>query len=233
MIDIDIELFTKAEIFSALPVEELKKIRNKMIIKKFKKNETILYEEDSNKYMYIILEGSVKVAKMTEDGKEIMLAMHKAGDSFGEISLIDGKSTTASVLAIQDSIIAFMDKENFYSLIYSQKKVMNNLLKKLCSLIREDVDTIELLNFNNASQRVKLLLLKLAHKYGEETPEGITLHIKLTHQDMANMVGLTRETVTRVIDKWQLQGALFFLKNRSVVLNSDFFEEIKYDDSIN
>jgi CRP/FNR family cyclic AMP-dependent transcriptional regulator len=226
MIDIDIELLKKAEIFSSLTIEELKEVRSKIIVKEFKKNETILYEEDTNKYMYVILSGSVKVVKITEDGKEIMLAVHKSGDSFGEISLIDGKTTTASVLATQDSRIAIMAKENFYSLIYSQKMLLDNLLKKLCSLIREDVDTIELLNFNNASHRVKVLLMNLAHKYGEETPEGINLHIKLTHQDMANMAGLTRETVTRVIDKWQHKGDIFFLKNRSIVLNPDFFEEI-------
>ena len=100
------------------------------------------------------------------------------------------------------------------------------MLKKLCSLIREDVDTIELLNFNNAYQRVKLLLIHLAQRHGEETPKGIILHIKLTHQDIANMTGLTRETVTRVIDKWQEKGDIFFLKNRSMVINPKFLEEI-------
>lgn len=225
MIDINLELLICAEIFSELTVEELKKIRDKMILKKFKKNETILYEEDTNKYMYVILEGSAKVVKITEDGKEIMLAMHKAGDSFGEISLIDGKTTTASVLAIEDSIIAFIVKENFFSLVYSQKKILDNLLRKLCSLIRENVDKIEILNFNNASQRVKVLFMKLAHEYGEKTSEGTVLHIKLTHQDMANMVGLSRETVTRVIDKWQQKGRILFLKNRTLVLSHHFFEE--------
>jgi CRP/FNR family cyclic AMP-dependent transcriptional regulator len=226
MIEINIESLTKAEVFSTLTVDELKEVRNNMIVKKFRKNETILYEEDTNKYMYVILEGSAKVAKMTEDGKEIILAVHEAGDSFGEISLIDGKTTTASVLAMQDSIIAFMLRESFFSLIYSQKKILENLLKKLCSLIRENVDTIELLNFNNASQRIKVLFMKLSHKYGEETSKGIILRIKLTHQDMANMAGLTRETVTRVIDKWQQKGDLFFLKNRTIVLCPDFFKEI-------
>ena len=226
MEDFDIELLKKVELFSELSLEELKKVRAEMIVKKFSKNETILYEEDTNKYMYVILEGNIKVVKMTEDGKEIILAVHESGDSFGEISLIDGKTTTASVLAIKDSIIAVMTRENFYTLIYSQKKFLYNLLKKLCSLIREDVDTIELLNFNNAYQRVKVLLMHLAQRYGEETQKGIILHIKLTHQDIANMTGLTRETVTRVIDKWQKKGDIFFLKNRSIVLNPKFFEEI-------
>ena len=226
MEDFDIELLKKVELFSELSLEELKEVKTKMIVKKVKKNATILYEEDTNKYMYVILEGNTKVVKMTEDGKEIILAVHESGDSFGEISLIDGNTTTASVQATKDSIIAIMDKDNFYTLIYSQKKFLYNLLKKLCSLIREDVDTIELLNFNNAYQRVKVLLMNLAQRYGEETQKGITLHIKLTHQDIANMTGLTRETVTRVIDKWQEKGDIFFLKNRSIVLNPKFFEEI-------
>ena len=226
MEDIDIELLKKVELFSELTSEELTNVGSKIIVKKFKKNETILYEEDTNKYMYVIVEGNVKVVKMTEDGKEIMLAVHKSGDSFGEISLINGKTTTASVLALKDSIIAIMTKENFYALIYSQKKFLNNLLKKMCSLIREDVATIELLNFNNASQRLKVLFINLAHKYGEKTSQGIALHIKFTHQDIANMAGLARETVTRVLDKWQKKDDIFLLKNRSIVLSHKFFEDI-------
>lgn len=221
----DINLLINVQLFDSLTTEELQNVRNKIVIKKFKKNQVMLYEEDANKYMYAILDGSVKVMKTTEDGKEIVLAMHKKGDSFGEISLVDGRTTTASVLATDDCLVAIISKEDFFSLLYSQKKVLHNVLKMLCSRIRENVDKIEILNFNHASQRIKMALAKLSQEHGEKTPDGIILHMRLTHQDIANMTGLTRETVTRVIDVWQKNGDITILKNKSILLGPDFMEE--------
>jgi len=226
MYDFEVELLSKIQLFHSLAPEELKGIRNEMVIKKFKKNEFILYEEDTNKYMYSILDGGVRVVKATEDGKEILLAIHRAGDSFGEISLIDSKTTTAAVIASGEALVAIIPKENFYSLISTQKKVLDNLLKILCSRIRENVDKIKMLNFNNATQRIKMLLVKLSKERGRETSHGIALDIRLTHQDLADMTGLTRETVTRVIDRWQNDGNITMLKDRSILLGPNFMEEI-------
>ncbi len=225
----DLELLKKVRLFNSLTAEELQDIRRKIIIKRVQKNEVILYEEDTNKFMYEILDGRIKVVQYTEDGKEIIIAIHNAGDSFGEISLIDGKTTTAAVLALEDSTVAIISKEVFYPLLYSSKKVLDNLLKMLCSRTRENIDNIKILNFNNASQRVKMSLIKLLQEHGEETPKGILLDIRLTHQDVANMAGLTRETVTRVIDLWQKNGDITVLKNKSILLSPGFLEEPSLD----
>lgn len=226
MKDSDLELLKKAYFFESLATEELRDIRNRIIIKKVKKNEVILYEEDTNKFMYEILAGRVKIVQYTEEGKEIIIAIHNTGDSFGEISLIDSKTTPAAVLALEDTTVAIISKEIFYSLIYSHKKVLENLLKMLCSRIRENIDNIKILNFNNASQRIRMSLFKLSQEHGEETPEGVVLNIKLTHQDIANMTGLTRETVTRVIDLWQKNGDIAVLKNKSIRLSPRFLKEM-------
>jgi CRP/FNR family transcriptional regulator len=82
-----------------------------------------------------------------------------------------------------------------------------------------------MLNYKNAGHRVKILFLMLSDKYGEKTPEGITLNIKLTHQEMAEMTGMTRETVTRVIDKWQRDGEIRVLKNKFIHLSTNFLTE--------
>jgi CRP/FNR family transcriptional regulator len=82
-----------------------------------------------------------------------------------------------------------------------------------------------MLNFNNAAHRVKMLFTMLTGEYGEKHDEGITLNIKLTHQDIANMVGITRETVTRVIDKWQREKEITVLKNKVILLHPDFLKK--------
>jgi CRP/FNR family cyclic AMP-dependent transcriptional regulator len=219
------DLIKRAELFSSLTNEEVDLLINKMLVKQFKKNEVILYEEDTNEYMYIILLGKVKVVRTTLDGKEIILAIHQSGSFFGEMSLIDGKTSPASVIATEDSLISIISKVDFFSIIFSQNKITRNLLHILCDRLRKSWDTIQLLNFNNAAQRTKMLFLMLADEYGEKTPEGIILNIKLTHQDISDMTGLTRETVTRVIDKFQKSKEITILKDKYIRLGNNFLQK--------
>jgi CRP/FNR family transcriptional regulator len=221
----EIEFLKTIKLFTSLSDTELLQMSDRMSIKQFKKNETILLEEDTNEFMYIILSGKVKVARTTDEGKEIIFAIHQAGSFFGEITLIDGKTMPASVIATEDSVVAIISKEDFYSILFLQTKVLKNLLEILCTRLRNSWETIQLLNFNNASQRVKMLFLMLSEEYGEKTNEGLTLNIKLTHQNISDMTGMTRETVTRIIDKWQKNGEITILKNKFIHLSQIFLKK--------
>jgi len=223
--NIKIDFLRNIKLFSTLSDEELYKISNKVNIEEFKKNEVILHEEDTNEFMYIILFGNVRVTQTTKDGKEIILSIHKSDDFFGEISLIDGKTSPATVTATENSLIAIVSKKDFYSLIFNQSKVLENLLKILCSRLRDSWKRIELLNFKNASDRIKMIFLMLSYDNGKKTDEGIILNIKITHQNIADMTGLTRETVTRILDKWQASGEITMLKNKIIRLNHSFLKE--------
>ena len=213
------------ELFAYLTDQELDSINNLLAVKRFKKNEVILHEEDTNKFMYIVLSGRVRVIQITEDGKEILLAIHQAGEFFGEMSFIDGKTSPATIVAADDSVISIISRDEFYSTIYTHKKVLYNLLLILCSRLRESWEKIQLLNLKNASERLKILFYILSNKYGEKTAKGITLNIKLTHQDMAEMTGMARETVTRVLDKWNKEGEISILGNKFIQLKADFLQK--------
>jgi len=217
-----IESLKKVALFFSLTSDELRQIRGKIVIKSFKKNRVILHEENTNEFMYIILDGEAKVVQTTDEGKKIIMTVHRSGEFFGELSLIDGKTAPATILTTKDSVIAIISKNVFYSLLLSQNKVLENLLHILSSRLRESWKKIHLLNFNNASQRIKMLLLMLSEDYGKKTAEGTTLHIKLIHQDIADMTGLTRETVTRVLDKWKKGGEIKILRNKSILLCPEF-----------
>jgi len=218
-------LLRNAQLFSSLTDQELLQISEKIRIKTFRKNETILHEEDTNEYMYTILSGKVKVIQTSEDGRETILAMHKTGDFFGEMSLIDGKTMPATVLAMEETLTAIISKKEFISLISMQGKVLEKLLIILCTRLRESWNKIQMLNFNNAAERIKMLFTILSAEYGEKSADAITLNIKLTHQDIANMAGITRETVTRVIDKWQKEKEITVLKNKIIRFRPDFFKK--------
>jgi len=224
MENVKIDFLKNIELFSGLDEEELNQISSKVVLKEFKKNEVILYEEDTNEFMYIVLFGKVTVVKTTEDGKEIILAAHQAGEFFGEMSLIDGMTSPATVMATENSLVAIIAKTDFLGLLTDYRKVLEKMLLILCSRLRGSWKIIHMLNFKNASQRIKMLFLSLSFDRGQKTPDGVTLGIKLTHQNIADMIGLTRETVTRVLDKWQKDGDIG-IKNKLIHLNMKFLEK--------
>jgi CRP/FNR family cyclic AMP-dependent transcriptional regulator len=212
----------KIDLFSSLTDEELRRVREKIVIKKYRKNEVILHEENTSEYMYIIIDGEAKVVQVTGEGKAIIVTIHRSGDFFGELSLIDGMTIPATVKATRDSVTAIISKKDFYSLIHDQNKVLDNLLQILSSRLRESWKRIQLLNFNDAAQRIKMLFMMLSETYGKATPRGMLLSVKLIHQDIADMTGLTRETVTRVLDRLQKAGEIKILENKFIQLNSEF-----------
>ncbi len=205
-----------------MTTNELHKIREKIIIKNYKKNEKILHADNTSEFMYVILDGAAKVVQMTEKGREILISMHESGDFFGELSLIDGKTVPADVYATRNSVTAIISKKDFFSILSTQPKVLENLLRILCSRFRDSLKKIQLLNFNNANHRIKMLFLMLSEDYGKPTPDGTVLAVKLIHQNIADMTGLTRETVTRILDKWQKNGEIAILPNRFILLRPEF-----------
>jgi CRP/FNR family transcriptional regulator len=220
------EQMKKTQMFYSLTNAELSLLMDKIMIKEYKKNQVILFENDTNNYMYLILSGRVKVVQTTEDGKEIIRAIHKTGDSFGELSLIDCRSSTASVIAIENTTAAIIDKQNFFSILYTQKKVLENMLQMFCTRLRDSWERVQMINFKSAYQRVVMLLQQLSNEHGEKVSEGVLLNVKLTHQNIADMSGLTRETVTRILDRLQKDGEITIRKDKTICLSQFFPKEL-------
>ena len=221
----NINLLKQAQLFADLSSEELEAISCRVTLREFKKGEVILYEEDTNRYMYSVLEGEVKVYYSSEGGKESIVAFHGTGDSFGEISLIDQQTTPATVAAMERSLVLIVGREDFFAIIQNQPKVMHKLLLLLSGRLRHSWNQVRMLHFNDASNRVMASMKEMASERGEEVPEGVLLKLRLTHQNIADMTGLTRETVTRVIDKWKKSGLLSIDENRYILIRHSFFEE--------
>jgi len=220
-----VSAFRDIQLFWSFTNDELYEVVRKAKIRKIRRNRIVLNGEDTNHYMYLILAGRVKVVQVAEEGKEVIIAVHQSGESFGEVSLIDGKTTRASVVALEDSVIAYIAKKEYNALISTNKKMLDNLLTILCSRLRESWEKIQLLSFTNVSQRVKMLLHLLSDEHGRKTTEGVAVNIRLTHQDIANMIGTSRETVTRIMEKMSRDGEIGMLANKRILLKPGFVRE--------
>ncbi|QWR76374.1 Crp/Fnr family transcriptional regulator [Candidatus Magnetomonas plexicatena] len=218
-------LLRKVPLLSVLDDTDLKPIAEKIVIRKYKKNEVFIHQDIENQYMYMVISGTLKVNITNSDGKDVTLAIRTTGEHFGELSLIDDITTVATVRALEDSAVAILFKNDFLTLINSHPKFLYCVMTELCSKVREANDLIERLTYNKAHQRVTLLFLKLVSKFDIHAADGITLDIQLTHQDIADMTGLLRETVTHVIDKWRNEGLISYVGKKYYHLTQNFFEK--------
>ena len=107
------DFIKSVSLFACLSDEELSELERIIIKKRFSKNEMILLEEDTSNYMYFIYSGKVKAVQISEDGREQILAIHKKGESFGEMSLLDGKTSPATVIAMEDADVGLISKNDF------------------------------------------------------------------------------------------------------------------------
>ncbi|MBF0537328.1 MAG: Crp/Fnr family transcriptional regulator [Nitrospirae bacterium] len=215
----------KVRLFHNLTDSELTSILNYVDIKNFKKGEMVIYPEDTNEIFYSLIRGKVKMVRSDENGKEIIFAIHQSGDSFGEISVIDGKECPASAMAMEPSRVALIERDNFHTIISSQKNVLDNLLQFFCVRLRDMWNTCEMLSFDNSARRIMMFFLVNVDKYGTTTDTGITINMKFTHQDIADITGITRETVSRVIGEWRKNGDISILSNKSIHFNINFLHK--------
>jgi CRP/FNR family transcriptional regulator, cyclic AMP receptor protein len=147
-----------APIFTSFAEKQKPSSKKIVVEKRFLKNQVILYEEDTPKYMYIVYSGRVKVVQISEDGKEHILAIHKAGDFFGEMALLDGKTYPATVIAMEESEIGLIAKDNFDKYLLKNEKMMQEIISMLCSRLRDAWLMLKVLSFADAEKRVRAVL---------------------------------------------------------------------------
>ena len=212
------DFLKEVAIFSNLPDSEMESVARMFKERRYKKNEIIFVEEDTGKYMYIIKEGRVKVSRILPNGRETILAFHEAGEFFGEMALIDGETAPANVTALVSTTILFIDSRDFGSLL-DNPQVNRALLKMLSKRCRDAWAQISVLAFHHADARIRAALYLLCKERGNETEKGVRINFQLTHRDLAEVAGISRETVTRVLG--QLQNVALLTVEKGHFLVSD------------
>lgn len=194
----DISLLKRVPIFSLLNDSELEKIRDLCVTQHYEKDRIILIEEESGNTLFIIQRGRVKVSRISDDGREVILSILHPGDFFGELSLIDGKARSASVTAIEDSEIFLLRRGDFLGLLQDYPKIAISLLKELAARIRKSDTQIKSLSLQDAMGRVASSLIMLAEDSGRTQKNQVVIPKIPLQQDLANMAGTSRETISRV-----------------------------------
>lgn len=215
-------------VFAGLSASVRQEVASRCAWKTYGPDDTILDPEIKDADIYFIVRGSVRVINYGANGKEISFAEMKAGDCFGELSAIDGRTRSASILALEPTAVASLKPEALHQIMLAQPEVTLALLRKVTAMLREASARIMQLSTVNANTRVYAEVLRLAKAGQGKTPPGkpLVLRPAPVHSDIAARVSTTRETVARAFGVLTRQQIIKRVRGGIEILNLQALEEI-------
>jgi CRP/FNR family cyclic AMP-dependent transcriptional regulator len=195
--------------------EELKALAEQGVIKSYPKSSIVVYEGDETDAFYVIVEGRVKVFLADEEGREVLLRTQGPGEYFGEM-VLDGEPRSASVMTLEPSRLAVIPKERFRAFLESHPAFASDLVERLIARVRALTQSVKSLALMDVYGRVARLLLEL----GVEEDGKLVVRDKLTHQDIANRVGASRDMIGRIMKDLAAGGYISVDKRQITVLRS-------------
>ena len=198
----------KIDLFKNLSDDELKELEPYLVSTLYKKKEDIFSEGDQPEWFYIVSKGKIKITKISHDGKEIILEIISPTDIFGGVAVIRGFPYPANAVAMEDSEVLKITRKNLMRLVDRFPNLMYCIALQLGDRMKSSYDSLKNIALERVEARIAALLLKLANKVGVETREGLMIDMRLTKQDVADMVGTTVETSIRTFSKFKKDGLL-------------------------
>lgn len=198
----------RAPLFAGLSSGDAEALRSSMTEAKLERGDLLFAEGDEGDRLYVVVDGKVKLTRSAADGRENLLAVVGPGEMFGELSLFDPRPRTASAVAITDTVLAELCNDKLRQWLQGRPQVAEKLLQALAQRVRRSNDILADLVFTDVPGRVAKALLDLADRFGEETHEGLHVNHDLTQEELAQLVGASRETVNKALADFASRGWL-------------------------
>lgn len=215
------EYLRQTPIFSSLSDSELEEIVPLVIERKLRKNTVIFHEGDPASAFYLVKRGRVKVYKVSPYGREQVLSIFGDGQIFGDVPTFDGGPYPATAATMEDSEIYLIKRDDFNEVVRSHPEIALKVIGVLGGRLRHALELIRDLSFKQVPHRLAGLLLKLGEEYGRETKDGLLVTLSLSRQDLADIVGTSRETVTRELKKMERAGMLIVNRRQIIITNQN------------
>jgi CRP-like cAMP-binding protein len=223
---VDKEFLRRLALFRELTEDDFSALSQRLAERRFGRGQVVFTEDETGQAMYFVREGLVKASRWLPSGREVILALHPAGDYFGEMGLIDGLTEPATITAVEPSVVLTLDRAGFLDLLRRHSFVLA-LLRELCARCRESWKQVEGLTYHTAEARVRVALRQLCDREGVATPEGVRVDLALTHRDLASIAGVSRETVTRVLGQLLQADLVKTVDRRFIVRDPEALTEVE------
>ena len=199
-------LLSSTPLFSALDTEAAQALRESMTEEQLKKGETLFNEGDAGDRLYVLLSGKIKLSHASGDGRESVFTVLGPGDMFGELSVFDPGPRTSTAVAVTDSVVLGLSQGQLRPWLRARPEVAHALLQALANRLRRTSETMSDLVFADVPGRVAKALLDLGEKFGESTATGLLVAHDLTQEELAQLVGASRETVNKALADFATRG---------------------------
>ena len=221
----EINFLRNVPIFAELEEKDLLRVVKLGTSQKYKKGNIVVLEQESGAALFVIITGKVKVVRMDEDGREVILSMFGPGEFFGEMSLLDGLTRSASVVATVKSELFMIHRRDFLELLNEFPAVTISLLAELAMRLRKADMQIKSLSLKDAEGRVANVMLILADDVGIFRKGKVEIDDLPLQQDIANMAGTSRETVSRMIHLFIESGEVQIKGNKLIINDYEAFRK--------
>ena len=211
------EVVRRAPLFTALDEAAAVSLRASMDSVKIAKGSILFKEGDDGEHLYVIIEGKLKLGTSSGDGRENLLSILGPGEMFGELSLFDPGPRTSTATAVTDAKLLSLSHEKVIPWLKQNPEVSLQLLTRLSQRLRRTNEAVGDLVFSDVPGRVAKALIDLGDRFGKTTPEGLLVNHDLTQEELAQLVGASRETVNKALADFAGRGWLK-LDGRSVLI---------------
>ncbi|AEM80012.1 Crp/Fnr family transcriptional regulator [Thermoanaerobacter wiegelii] len=216
----------KVPYFNELEDKSLEEIHKISIIKSFKKGSIIFIEGEKGEAIYFVKSGKVKISKTSSIGKEYIIKIMEKGDIFAESILFAGGEYPATAEAIEDSEVIMLKNKDIENLILKNTEIALSIIKLMAKRLKNVSYIIENLALRDSIGRTASVLLTFAKERGVNVKEGILLNLNLNRQDLANIIGISRETVTRVLSQMDKEGIIKLNRNKVIIKDIERLREM-------
>jgi CRP/FNR family cyclic AMP-dependent transcriptional regulator len=211
----------RAPLFEGLDEDSARTIRRQMPDVKLSRGEHLFLEGQEGDRLYIVLEGKIKLTRAAADGRENLISVIGPGEMFGELSLFDPRPRTSSASAVTDATLAALPHDALRGWLLERPDVSMHMLQALARRLRRANDVVADLVFTDVPGRVAKNLLDLAARFGEQERDGLHVHHDLTQEELAQLVGASRETVNKALADFAARGWLQISARSVLILDTD------------
>ncbi len=213
----DVKEYFDLPIFKDIPLKTVEEMFNSGKIRDFKKGDIVFFEMEKDDTFYLILDGVVGIFVESEGGKEKILSILSKGNFFGEMAILEGKPRSAGVRVLEDARFLILGKKNFLNMITKEPKLSLNVIVEMSRRLRYTDQQIKDLIFRDAVSRLARSILVLSDEFGKKKDGDIVIDFAITHQSIAEITGLARETVSRVFTRFEEENVLKIEKHRITI----------------
>jgi len=198
----------RAQLFSRLSDEELEGLRRAMTRHSYRRGEVVFYQEDPSGRLYFIEQGWVKISQQSITGDELTIDVFGPGSIFGELSIFTNEPRTATVTAVEPAVMGALSRESFYSLVQTKPRIALACLEMLARRLRSSDALLQDMTFLDVPARLAKRILELGEQAGQDVDGGRLIDLRITQEELATMVGTTRESINKTLALFQRQGVL-------------------------